>query len=251
MLRRRLDRTGLARALSKSGYCSRSSARKLVCDGRVRLNGRAARDPETPVVLDQDSIEVDGRKLGPAKRLYFVMNKPRGIVTSAHDEKGRDTVYSLLPESKRWVAPVGRLDKASEGLLLLTNDSEWGSRILAPEMHVEKTYHVQVAALGDEELIQRLTAGTRTTDGDFLRVKRAAIVGGGKKNSWLEVVLDEGKNGKDPGRCFQVLQIIQGEIGSGVVLRQTLAANLNHSQQMLLRIYDRCGHQLLNGVGAG
>ncbi len=194
MLRKRLDRTGLARALSKSGYCSRSSARKLICQGRVRLNGRVVRDPEKPVVLGQDAIEVDGHKLGPAEKLYFVMNKPRGIVTSAHDEKGRDTVYSLLPESKRWVAPVGRLDKASEGLLLLTNDSEWGSRILAPEMHVEKTYHVQVAALGDEELIQRLTAGTRTTDGDFLRVKRAAIVGGGKKNSWLEVVLDEGKN---------------------------------------------------------
>ncbi len=130
MLRKRLDRTGLARALSKSGYCSRSSARKLICQGRVRLNGRVVRDPEKPVVLGQDAIEVDGHKLGPAEKLYFVMNKPRGIVTSAHDEKGRDTVYSLLPESKRWVAPVGRLDKASEGLLLLTNDSEWGSRIL-------------------------------------------------------------------------------------------------------------------------
>jgi 23S rRNA pseudouridine2605 synthase len=217
MLRKHPSRTGLARALSKSGYCSRSSARKLVCDGRVRLNGGAARDPETPVVLDQDSIEVDGRKLGPAKRLYFVMNNPRGIVTSAHDEKGRDTVYSLLSESQQWVAPVGRLDKASEGLLLLTNDSEWGARMASPEGHIEKTYHVQVAAVADEELIQRMTLGTRVAsgnrvigssgdpirpkarplavlDGEFLRVKRAAIVRVGKKNSWLEIVLDEGKN---------------------------------------------------------
>ncbi len=166
-----IPRTGLARALSKSGYCSRSVACTLIRSGRVRLNGRVLRDPEKPVVLGQDSIEVDGHKLGPATKLYFVMNKPRGIVTTAQDEKGRGTVYSLLPESEKWVAPVGRLDKASEGLLLLTNDSEWGARIASPQMHVEKTYQ-----------------------GDFLRVKRAAIVRTGKKNSWLEIVLDEGKN---------------------------------------------------------
>src|SRR6266852_3691400 len=123
MLRKHPNRTGLARALSKSGYCSRSSARKLVHEGRVRLNGRIVRDPQRPVVLGEDSIEVDGQKLAPAKKLYFVMNKPRGIVTTAHDEKGRDTVYSFQPKSQAWVAPVGRLDKASEGLLLLTNNS--------------------------------------------------------------------------------------------------------------------------------
>ena len=194
MLRKPIIRTGLARALSKSGYCSRSAACTLIRSGRVRLNGRVLRDPEKPVVLGQDSIEVDGHKLGPATKLYFVMNKPRGIVTTAQDEKGRGTVYSLLPESQKWVAPVGRLDKASEGLLLLTSDSEWGARIASPQMHVEKTYHVQVATVADADLIQRLTLGIRIKDGDFLRVKRAAIVRTGKKNSWLEIVLDEGKN---------------------------------------------------------
>jgi 23S rRNA pseudouridine2605 synthase len=206
MLRRQIDRTGLARALSKSGYCSRSSASALIRDGRVRLNGRVARDPEKPVALNRDTIEVDGRKLGAANKLYLMMNKPRGIVTSARDEKGRDTVYSLLLEYRRWLAPVGRLDKASEGLLLLTNDSEWGARIASPEMHVEKTYHVQVAAVADEVLIRRLTSGVRPSGdraigpsgdlkgGGVLCVKRAAIVRVGKKNSWLEIVLDEGKN---------------------------------------------------------
>src|SRR5712692_4983576 len=165
MLRKAVRRTGLSRALSKSGYCSRSSACRLVRDGRVRLNGRVIRDPEKPVALNQDSIEVDGHKLGLAKKLYLVLNKPRGIVTSARDEKGHETVYSLLPESRQWVAPVGRLDKASEGLLLLTNDSEWGARIASPETHIEKTYHVQIAAVADEELIRSMTLGVRDASG--------------------------------------------------------------------------------------
>src|SRR3984893_3054231 len=108
MLGEKPHRTGLARALSKSGYCSRSSACKLIGEGRVRLNGRVMRDPEAPVVLRQDAIEVDGNELDPAKKIYLVMNKPRGIVTSASDEKGRDTVYSLLPQFQPWIAPVGR-----------------------------------------------------------------------------------------------------------------------------------------------
>ena len=207
MLPKRMDRAGLARALSKSGHCSRSSASILIREGRVRLNGHVVCDPEKPVTLGRDDIEVDGRKVGAARKIYLMMNKPRGLVTSARDEKGRDTVYSLLPENQPWLAPVGRLDKASEGLLLLTNDSEWGARIASPETHVEKTYHVQIAALADAALIQRLALGVVAESGDrvigpsgdlkgeeVLRVKRAAIVRAGKKNSWLEIVLDEGKN---------------------------------------------------------
>ena len=207
MLLKRSAHVGLARVLSKFGHCSRSSASKLIRNGRVRLNGCVVRDPETPTALGQDTIEVDGHRLGEAKKLYLVMNKLRGMVTTARDEKGRDTVYSLLADYGQWLAPVGRLDKASEGLLLLTNDSEWGARIASPETHVEKTYHVQVAAVADEALIRRLASGVRVASADrairssgdlkgteFLRVHRATIVRVGKKNSWLEIVLDEGKN---------------------------------------------------------
>src|SRR5581483_2970013 len=100
-------RIGIARALSKLGYCSRSEAFSLIKDGRVRLNGQQARDPETPVllsrvVLDKDRIEVDGRRVGGAKKIYLMLNKPRGFVTTASDEKGRKTVYSLLPERHEW-----------------------------------------------------------------------------------------------------------------------------------------------------
>jgi len=124
----------------------------------------------------------------------LVMNKPRGVVTTASDEKGRDTVYSLLGENLPWVAPVGRLDKASEGLLLLTNDSEWAARVTAPETHLDKTYHVQIGKIADDELLETLTAGIRSKDGETLKVKRASLLRQGERNSWLEIILDEGKN---------------------------------------------------------
>ena len=123
-----------------------------------------------------------------------MLNKPRGVVTTASDEKRRETVYSYLDESMPWLAPVGRLDKASEGLLLLTNDSEWAARVLAPETHLDKTYHVQIATIADAALLASVTAGVRTGDGVFLRANGARILRHGDKNSWLEIVLDEGKN---------------------------------------------------------
>jgi 23S rRNA pseudouridine2605 synthase len=185
---------GLARALSKQGYCSRSRAFELIRAGHVGVNGRIRRDPETPVRLERDRIEVDGRKLTPPAKLYLMLNKPRGVVTTAADENGRKTVYACLKDHLPWVAPVGRLDKASEGLLLLTNDSEWAARVSAPETHLDKTYHVQVACVADDALIGRITAGIQSEQGELLRAKNARIVRRGGKNSWLEVVLNEGKN---------------------------------------------------------
>jgi len=134
------------------------------------------------------------------------MNKPRGIVTSARDEKGRDTVYSLLPEDRSWLAPVGRLDKASEGLLLFSNDSNWAARVSSPERHVEKTYHVQIGTAADESLLRQLRAGVRGSEGDLLRAKRTSIVRRGSKYCWIEIVLDEGKN-RQIRRMLSALEI--------------------------------------------
>jgi len=198
-------RIGLARALSKAGYCSRSRAVELIHAGRVSLNGKIRRNPETPVSGNRDQIAVDGNLLEPQKKTYLMMNKPRGVVTTASDEKGRDTVYDILNsnsvnrlrpsgETLPWLAPVGRLDKASEGLLLLTNDSEWGARIAAPETHLDKTYHVQAGAVAEEQLIQALVQGVRAKDGEMLRAKQARRLRAGEKNCWFEIVLDEGKN---------------------------------------------------------
>ena len=189
-----LKRFGLARALSKLGYCSRSEGARLIRAGRVKLNGALSRDPETPVHAGKDRIEVDGKPLAHSDKIYLVLNKPRGVVTTASDEQGRETVYAYLPQNMPWIAPVGRLDKASEGLLLLTNDSEWAARITAPETHLDKNYHVQIGAPGDDALLETLQNGFTTRDGDFLRVKCASILRQGDHNSWIEIILDEGKN---------------------------------------------------------
>ena len=162
----------MARALSKLGYCSRSQASEIIRAGRVRLNTTVRRDPETPVRLEKDRIEVEGRAIQSEQKIYLLMNKPRGLVTTAADEKGRETVYSILErsgESLPWVAPVGRLDKASEGLLLLTNDSEWGARVADPEMHLDKTYHVQIGVIADDDFIREMERGIRTKEGEFLK----------------------------------------------------------------------------------
>ena len=188
---------GLARALSKLGHCSRSQASKLIRAGRVTLNGATRRDPETPVHIHRDRIVVDGLTVQAAENIYLMMNKPRGLVTTASDEKSRDTVYSLLADRGEpfpWLAPVGRLDKASEGLLLLTNDSEWGARITAPETHLPKTYHVQIGAIANKELINAMERGIATEDGEVLGAARCRLLRSGEKNCWLEITLDEGKN---------------------------------------------------------
>jgi 23S rRNA pseudouridine2605 synthase len=187
-------KVGLARALSKVGHCSRSQAAELIRAGRVRLNGATRRDPEAPVRLGCDRIDVDRRAVRAEEKIYLMLNKPRGVVTTASDEKGRKTVYQLLGNGLPWVAPVGRLDKASEGLLLLTNDSEWAARVAAPETHLDKTYHVQVDTVPGETLLSSMTEGITTEEGELLRAKHVRMLRRGERNAWLEIVLDEGKN---------------------------------------------------------
>lgn len=202
----RSRKVGLARALSKLGYCSRSKAFELIRNDRVRLNGNITRNPESPVHLGKDRIEVDEAFVQASEPIYLMMNKPRGVVTTASDEKGRETVYELLDQDLPWVGPVGRLDKASEGLLLLTNDSEWAAKIAAPETHLDKIYHVQIAIAADENLTGSLMSGVRARNGPLLGVKHARILRRGEKNTWVEVVLDEGKN-RQIRRIFEALGV--------------------------------------------
>ena len=208
---------GLARAISKLGHGSRTRAVALIRAGKVRMNGNAVRNPEAPVRLGRDRLEVQGREVRVAQKMYFMVNKPRGLVTTASDEKGRETVYALLPKGLPWVAPVGRLDQASEGLLLFTNDSEWAAGITEPESHVEKTYHVQMGVVADAGMLERLQHGVELPDGEVLKAKRVALVRAGEKNSWIEIVLEQGKNRQIrrmlDGVGVEVLRLVRVAIG--------------------------------------
>jgi 23S rRNA pseudouridine2605 synthase len=212
-----VPRHGLARVLSKLGVCSRTQAQVLIGAGRVRVDGRIVRDPEAPTDARRARITVDARAIAAAEKAYLMLNKPRGHVTTASDERGRDTVYALLRDADLpWLAPVGRLDKASEGLLLFTNDSAWAARMTDPASHVDKTYHVQIDALPDAVLLQRLRAGI-DDDGECLSAKSVRELRRGEKNAWLEIVLDEGRN-RQIRRLLaafdiQVLRLVRVAIG--------------------------------------
>jgi 23S rRNA pseudouridine2605 synthase len=214
-------RHGVARVLSKAGLASRTQAATWVREGRVSVGGRVVRDPEHPVRAGIDEVRVDGRPIGEAERVYLALNKPRGLVTTADDDKGRDTVYRCFEGAGLpWVAPVGRLDQASEGLLLFTNDPAWAAAITDPTRGPDKTYHVQVEGVPGEADLAAMVQGL-DEGGERLSAKSATLLRSGGKTAWLEIVLDEGRNrqirrlAKAAG--FPVQRLIRVAIG-GLVL---------------------------------
>ena len=201
---------GVARVISKRGFCSRSIAENLVREGRVSLRGKIVLDPDTPA-YENDEIAVDGKLIEVAQKFYFAMNKPRGIVTTASDEKGRKTVMDLFREqyAKMFpgkpvphISPVGRLDAASEGLLLFTNDTQWANALLdprEPSQHI-KIYRVQVAGKPSAADLAKMEAGFNVAprvfgeSEEFMHAERAILHSEGEKNCWLKITLSEGKN---------------------------------------------------------
>ena len=198
---------GVARVISKRGYCSRSQAEKLVREGHVILRGKLVRDPESPA-YENDEILVDGNPVTASDFVYFAMNKPRGIVTTASDEKGRKTVMDLFREqfakmypskSMPHISPVGRLDAASEGLLLFTNDTQWADEQLTSPSH-KKIYRVQVSGKPTGEELAQMENGFNVAPRvfgekeEFMHADRVTLVSEGEKNCWLEFTLSEGKN---------------------------------------------------------
>jgi 23S rRNA pseudouridine2605 synthase len=187
-------RTGLARAMSKLGFCSRSRATELIRMGKVTVNRSVRKNPEFPVILGQDIIIMDDVSINQAQHVYVMLNKPRGLVTSASDELGRETVFECFKGAKLpHLAPVGRLDKASEGLLLFTNVNAWADTVNNPDTHIEKTYHVQIGGGVDDARLAHIQRGV-DDEGELLTAKQVKILRTGEKNTWLEFILDEGRN---------------------------------------------------------
>jgi 23S rRNA pseudouridine2605 synthase len=202
------------------GFCSRAQGERLVEAGKVRVNGTLVRDLSTRVSPERDLIEVDGASIAHVEHVYVMLNKPRGLVTTAKDPQGRETIYECLRDaSLPFVAPVGRLDRASEGLLLLTNDSRWSSHLLDPASHVDKVYHVQVRGADLASIVKRVTGGViERATGERLDVKAISLLRtGSRSGAWFEVVLDEGKN-RQLRRIFaevgvDVLRLVRVAIG--------------------------------------
>lgn len=187
-------RVTLPRALSKLGYCSRTQAEALIASGRVSVDGLAQRDPESWVDIDRSRIAVDGKPIVAEKKIYLMLNKPRGLVTTRHDPEGRPTVYECLATfDTPHLSPVGRLDKASEGLLLFTNDTVLAQALLDPITHVAKTYHVQIDTIMDETQLAMMVSGVES-DGEWLTASSATLLRQGNRNAWIEVRLRQGRN---------------------------------------------------------
>jgi len=210
-------RYGLARIFSKRGICSRTEATRWIEAGRVRCEGRIVRDPQFPTSPDA-RIEIEGVDAAKAETLVVMLNKPRGLVTTRSDPRGRVTVYSCFEgASLPWLAPVGRLDQASEGLLLFTNDPAFADRLNSPSSHVVKTYHVQVDRVPTEADLAALRDPIEHRD-ERLSALAVEVLRAGEKNAWLEFRLDEGKNRQIrrmlASRDFEVLRLVRVAVGA-------------------------------------
>jgi 23S rRNA pseudouridine2605 synthase len=182
----------LQKIIAEMGLASRRKSEELILEGRVTVNGRVATIGMKADPL-KDHIKVDGKLLfRPEKKVYFILNKPRGVVTSMSDPEGRPTVHDFVRAIKQRVYPVGRLDFDSEGMLLLTNDGEFAQAVLHPSKKIPKTYLVKIKGNLEDENIEKLRNGIRLdrTITAPAKVKRLRKT---ENNSWIEMVIYEGK----------------------------------------------------------
>ena len=183
----------LERILSKAGAGSRTEAREWIAAGRVRVNGRVVRDPDTWADPGRDRVVLDGRPVRPGAPVYLLLHKPTGYLTTRRDPRGRPTIYDLLPPEQGRLVPVGRLDLDSSGLLLLTNDTAFAERVTNPDSKVPKTYRVKAADRLSGEQLAALERGVELRDGPTrpAEVRRLRDPGG---HTVFEIILSEGRN---------------------------------------------------------
>jgi pseudouridine synthase len=202
--------------LSKAGVGSRVDARGWITAGRVKVNGQVVRDPDQWIDLKRDRVRLDGKPLQARERVYLLLYKPTGYLTTYRDPKGRPTVYDLIADLATFVSPVGRLDLDTSGLLLMTNDNQLAERVTNPESHVPKTYLVKASQRLTDEQLQRLRDGVELADGPT-RLARVRRVRDSEKYTHLEITLTEGRN-RQVRRMIEaldatVLKLVRVKIG--------------------------------------
>jgi 23S rRNA pseudouridine2605 synthase len=183
----------LDRVLSKAGVGSRVDAATWIRAGRVRVNGRVTRDPDHWVDLERDQVRLDGKPLRPRERVYLLLYKPVGFLTTYRDPQGRPTVYDCVSDLGTFVSPVGRLDLDTSGLLLMTNDNQFAERVTNPDSHVPKTYLVKASARLTDAQLQQLRDGIVLSDGPT-RPARVTRVRDSARSTHFEITLTEGRN---------------------------------------------------------
>lgn len=183
----------LDRVLSKAGAGSRTDAVGWVRAGRVKVNGRVVRDPDHWVDMERDRVRLDGKPLQTRERLYLLLYKPTGYLTTYRDSRGRPTVYDLIADVGTFVSPVGRLDLDTSGLLLMTNDNQFAEHVTNPDSHVSKTYLVKASMRLTDEQLQRLRDGIELSDGPA-RPAQVVRVRDSAKYTHFEITLTEGRN---------------------------------------------------------
>lgn len=183
----------LERVISKAGLASRTDARGWISGGRIRVNGKIVRNPDQWVDLERDRVTMDGKLLRAAAKTYILLYKPKGYLTTWKDPEGRPTVYDLIRDAGTWLAPVGRLDLDTSGLLLMTNDNQFAERITNPEHKINKTYQVKASTLLTDEQLGRLARGVELKDGPT-RPAEVKRLRDSARYTFLEITISEGRN---------------------------------------------------------
>ena len=206
----------LDRVLSKAGIGSRTETRRWIANGRIAVNGKRIQTPDFWVDLDRDRVTLDGRPVTAKQKIYLLLYKPKGYLTTYKDPEGRKTVYDLLHGVDEWVFPVGRLDQDTSGLLIMTNDTGFGDHVTSPESKVSKTYLVKSSLLLSDEQLDRLRRGVELSDGPA----RPAVVDrirDSARYTFFEITITEGRN-RQVRRMVEalgakVLKLVRTKIG--------------------------------------
>ena len=183
----------LERVLSKAGVGSRVDARSWIHAGRVKVNGRITRNPDQWIDMKRDRVLFDGEPLVARERIYLLLYKPTGYLTTYKDPEGRPTVYDLTADAGTFLSPVGRLDLVTSGLLLMTNDNQFAERVTNPNSHVPKTYLVKASAVLTDTQLQQLRDGLELADG-LTRPALVTRLRDSGKYTHFEITLTEGRN---------------------------------------------------------